>query len=102
MEFFANVVFFEAGLIIEQCITKLVCLGAFQLPLANNNDNALGTRLTRGLDGKLCPAHAAERAAAKESFETLWTDLSSIPTLLYFGATSGLFCICSCIFLRDT
>lgn len=92
----------KVGLIIQQCIIKLVRLEAFHLPLANNNDNALGTHLTHGLDCKLCPACAAGRAAAKESFEALWTDLSSIPALLYLGPTSGLLCIYSWISVHDT
>lgn len=85
--FFANFISLGVVLIIQPCVIKLVCLEAFHLPLADNNDNALGTHLTHGLDSKLCPARAAGRAAAKESFETLWIDLSSIPALLYFGAT---------------
>lgn len=100
--FFANDISLEVGLTIQQCITKLVRLEAFHLPLANHNDNALGTHLTRGLDCKLCSPRASGRAAAKESSETLWTDLSSILALLYFGAISGLLCICSWITIHDT
>lgn len=89
----------KVGLIIQQCIIKLVRLEAFHLPLANNNDNALGTRLTHGLDCKLCPACAAGRAAAKESFEALWTDLSSIPALLYLGLQDYSVFIAGCLYM---
>jgi len=98
---FANVISLEVGLIIQQCIVKLVRLEAFYLPLPNNNDNTLGTHLTHGLGHKLCSPCAAGRAAARESLESLWTDLSSVPAL-HFGATSGLLCICSWISVRDT
>lgn len=83
-DFFAHAISSVVGLTIQQCPNiKLVHLEAFHLPLANNNDNALGTHLTHGLDCKLCPARAAGRAAAKEAFETPWTDLSSVSSLLY-------------------
>lgn len=80
----------EAGLLIHQCIIKLACLDILYLPLHNNSDNGLGTHLTCRLSCNLCPAHVAGRAAVRESCEVLQIALSSIPALLYFGATMYL------------
>lgn len=100
--FFASATLLVVGFKFSSILWKLVPLEAFHLPLANNNDGALGAHLTRGLGCKLCPAPFGWKAAAKMPFETLWADFSSIPALLYFVATSGLLSICRWIFIHDT